>query len=91
MAAFDGGGEEAGQAFRRRRPAPVRPSSEDHAERQGAAQFLQYCTEDNPKDRNGLRQFVLRGLAKVAGEWSLACTAPRIPETGLQELAAARV
>jgi len=24
---------------------------------------------------NGVRQFVLRGLAKVAGEWSLARTA----------------
>jgi len=29
----------------------------------------------NLKDRNGLRQFVLRGLAKIAGEWSLPCTA----------------
>jgi len=24
---------------------------------------------------NGVRQFVLRGLSKVGGEWSLACTA----------------
>lgn len=39
----------------------------------------------NLKDRNGLRQFVLRGLAKVAGEWSLACTAHN-----LLKLAAAR-
>ena len=29
----------------------------------------------NIKDRNGLRQFFLRGLAKAAGELSLACTA----------------
>ena len=29
----------------------------------------------NLKDRNCLRQFFLRGLAKAAGEWSLACTA----------------
>ncbi len=39
----------------------------------------------NLKDRNGLRQFLLRGLAKVAGEWSLACTAHN-----LLKLAAAR-
>ena len=29
----------------------------------------------NLKDRNGVRQFLLRGLKKVALEWSLACTA----------------
>jgi len=39
----------------------------------------------NLKDRNGLQQFVLRCLAKVAGEWSLACTAHN-----LLKLAAAR-
>ena len=39
----------------------------------------------NLKDRNGLRQFFLRGLAKVTGEWSLACTAHN-----LLKLAAAR-
>ena len=39
----------------------------------------------NLKDRNGLRPFLLRGLAKVAGEWSLGCTAHN-----LLKLAAAR-
>jgi len=39
----------------------------------------------NLMDRNGLRQFMLRGLAKIAGEWSLACTAHN-----LLKLAAAR-
>jgi len=28
----------------------------------------------NLKDRNGLRQCMARGLAKIGGEWSLACT-----------------
>ena len=32
----------------------------------------------NLNDRTGLRQIALRGLAKVVGEWSLACTAPEI-------------